>query len=439
MTPTPQDATGTMSLSELLTAAEPYLVGVWRYSERGRSEQWCCSVHVGGEFFDLPPSDTMREALQQVVDEWYADEKPSGPPAGLEERREHPCMVNRNGDWFFTDGWDVVWRLAVTGDLGMPLQIVKWGDAPPPDRQEPTCPDCGGSGWKRQAGAKSEEQQAPCERCHDPYHGPVVQDSGQSTPPDTLCLHCTAESRCPVHQPDSTDVPPPKTAQERAERYAGDRACSNRSPMHLLTNAHLAGQREGERRSAEEIRRAREDTIHALEDRDARAATVMAQAEEIERIAAARNIYRQQVQSVAWAFAYPTDGPMAKAKKEIERLKGENDELLTKRREAVEGWARQEARAVQAEQRCEALGTDIIENDEASRERSEALQAENQRWQADRHKIELRVTALTEALEDCLVEINNVALGYPGDTDLHQLTVRVGALLSSPEEPAHAD
>ena len=34
-------------------------------------------------------------------------------------------MVNRNGDWFFTDGWDVVWRLTVTGDPSMPLQIVK--------------------------------------------------------------------------------------------------------------------------------------------------------------------------------------------------------------------------------------------------------------------------------------------------------------------------
>ena len=58
-----------LTLTELLRAAEPYLVGVWRYHERGGPEQWCTSVRLHGELFDLPPSPTMRAALQRVVDE----------------------------------------------------------------------------------------------------------------------------------------------------------------------------------------------------------------------------------------------------------------------------------------------------------------------------------------------------------------------------------
>jgi hypothetical protein len=57
------------SLSELLTEAAPYLVGVWRYHERGGPQQWCASVHLGDELFDLPPAPTMRGVLQNVVDE----------------------------------------------------------------------------------------------------------------------------------------------------------------------------------------------------------------------------------------------------------------------------------------------------------------------------------------------------------------------------------
>lgn len=78
------------SLSELLTTAEPCLVGVWRYRERGGTIQWCCSVHVGSEFFDLPPSDTMRGALQRVVDERYADEQNSSS-----SRPEAPLLTSK--------------------------------------------------------------------------------------------------------------------------------------------------------------------------------------------------------------------------------------------------------------------------------------------------------------------------------------------------------
>jgi len=53
---------------ELFLEAEPYLVGVWKYRENGKSPKWCATVLHNGSYFDVSMSDTIIQALEKVLE-----------------------------------------------------------------------------------------------------------------------------------------------------------------------------------------------------------------------------------------------------------------------------------------------------------------------------------------------------------------------------------
>ncbi len=54
-------------LAQLFAEAEPFLVGVWKFKERGMEARWCATVLVNGDYFDILPEDTIRGVLQSAV------------------------------------------------------------------------------------------------------------------------------------------------------------------------------------------------------------------------------------------------------------------------------------------------------------------------------------------------------------------------------------
>ncbi len=56
-------------VSDLFQEVEPFLVGVWKFRERGKSPTWCATVLVQGEYFDIPPSETVLETLKKAIEE----------------------------------------------------------------------------------------------------------------------------------------------------------------------------------------------------------------------------------------------------------------------------------------------------------------------------------------------------------------------------------
>ena len=57
------------SIGGLFGMAEPHLIGVWKFQERGESPKWAATVLVDGSYFDVAPSDTIGQTLQKVLSE----------------------------------------------------------------------------------------------------------------------------------------------------------------------------------------------------------------------------------------------------------------------------------------------------------------------------------------------------------------------------------
>ena len=56
-------------LDDLFREAEPYLIGLWKYRERGQSPQWYATVLVNGNYFDVEGAETITKTLAQVLRE----------------------------------------------------------------------------------------------------------------------------------------------------------------------------------------------------------------------------------------------------------------------------------------------------------------------------------------------------------------------------------
>lgn len=56
-------------IDRLFAEAEPHLVGVWKFQERGKAPLWCATVLVKGTYFDVAGSPTIKETLEQVLRE----------------------------------------------------------------------------------------------------------------------------------------------------------------------------------------------------------------------------------------------------------------------------------------------------------------------------------------------------------------------------------
>ncbi len=54
-------------LDDLFREAEPHLVGVWKFRERGHAPLWCATVIVNGELFDIDGTPTIKATLKQAL------------------------------------------------------------------------------------------------------------------------------------------------------------------------------------------------------------------------------------------------------------------------------------------------------------------------------------------------------------------------------------
>ena len=61
------DVSSSMSFEQLWQAAEPYIIGVWKYRKPGEPTQWSATYLVDGAYWDAGLSDTAKEALTKVI------------------------------------------------------------------------------------------------------------------------------------------------------------------------------------------------------------------------------------------------------------------------------------------------------------------------------------------------------------------------------------
>jgi len=61
------DVSTSMSLEQLWKAAEPYIIGVWKYRKPGEPARWSATYLVDGAYWDAGLSDTAEEALMKVI------------------------------------------------------------------------------------------------------------------------------------------------------------------------------------------------------------------------------------------------------------------------------------------------------------------------------------------------------------------------------------
>jgi hypothetical protein len=56
-----------MSFEQLWKAAEPYIIGVWKYRKPGEPVRWSATYLVDGAYWDAGLSETVEEALMRVI------------------------------------------------------------------------------------------------------------------------------------------------------------------------------------------------------------------------------------------------------------------------------------------------------------------------------------------------------------------------------------
>lgn len=58
-----------MTLDALLAEAEPHLVGLWKFRERGKPTTWCATVLKDGDYFDVDEGcKTVADVLEAVLE-----------------------------------------------------------------------------------------------------------------------------------------------------------------------------------------------------------------------------------------------------------------------------------------------------------------------------------------------------------------------------------
>ena len=61
------DISTNMSFDQLWKAAEPYIIGVWKYRKPGEPVRRSATYLVDGAYWDAGLSDTVEEALMRVI------------------------------------------------------------------------------------------------------------------------------------------------------------------------------------------------------------------------------------------------------------------------------------------------------------------------------------------------------------------------------------
>ena len=63
----------THSLDDMFTILEPWLVGLWRFREKGFAQTWCCTYTVGPHYYDTQPAKDKKTAMWRVYKQLKKD------------------------------------------------------------------------------------------------------------------------------------------------------------------------------------------------------------------------------------------------------------------------------------------------------------------------------------------------------------------------------
>ncbi len=82
-----------MTQEELFEQTDGYLVGLWRFRERGRTPLWCATYTVDGYYFDVSGKRTVAGALRAVLRDVKRSRRRRG--GGLKADGARPCWPAR--------------------------------------------------------------------------------------------------------------------------------------------------------------------------------------------------------------------------------------------------------------------------------------------------------------------------------------------------------
>jgi hypothetical protein len=53
-------------LEVLFNQLQPWLIGMWRFREKGKRRTWACTYEINGYYYDTRPKTTLEAALKEV-------------------------------------------------------------------------------------------------------------------------------------------------------------------------------------------------------------------------------------------------------------------------------------------------------------------------------------------------------------------------------------